>query len=436
MLTRRQFLERSLQGSSLVAASAVLPSFIARTAMAAEPGGENILVVVEMTGGNDGLNTVIPYGDDLYHKARPTLHYSGDEVLKVDDHIGLHPSLSGLSNLLQQDSLAIVQGVGYPNPNRSHFESMDIWQSADVKNKLRSGWLGRSLADIKTQPGHIAAFHLGSEQLPLAMKGSSIGVPSLNAEKPFGLSLGATDEDDASRSTLGPEGKRNDPYADHRTLVRSMAKPNSGGTQNSILQFVQQTSIETYKTVDRLQEILSADFDLPEGEYEFKGGDYRQSRSGLPYQLRLVARMIQSGFGTRIFYVSLAGFDTHSDQRQEHANLLAQLGSAVELFFSELDEDNQKRVLLMTYSEFGRRVHENGSKGTDHGAAGGMFVAGPSVKSGLLGEHPSLAADKLDSGDLAYGLDFRRVYATLLDRWLDCDSRAVLMDKFEHVPLI
>jgi len=202
------------------------------------------------------------------------------------------------------------------------------------------------------------------------------------------------------------------------------------------LQFVQQTSIETYKTVDRLQEILSADFDLPEGEYEFKGGDYRQSRSGLPYQLRLVARMIQSGFGTRIFYVSLAGFDTHSDQRQEHANLLAQLGSAVELFFSELDEDNQQRVLLMTYSEFGRRVHENGSKGTDHGAAGCMFVAGPSVKSGLLGEHPSLAADKLDSGDLAYGLDFRHVYATLLDRWLDCDSRAVLMDKFEHVPLI
>jgi uncharacterized protein (DUF1501 family) len=437
MLTRRKFIERSLQGSSLVAAGSVLPNFIARTAAAAEPGGDNILVVVELGGGNDGLNTVIPYGDDLYYKARPTLGYKKDEVLRIDDHLGFHPSLNALSELYKNDRLAVIQGVGYPNPNRSHFESMDIWQSADPRGKISNGWLARSLGQVRLQPGRIAAFHLGQQQLPLALKGSSVGVPSLNAEKPFGLSLGDTTFE-AEPQTLGSAKRARPPRAaEHEKLIRALSEKSAAGEDKSLMQFVQRTSVETYKTVDRLRDILKDELELPEGEYQFDGDRYKYAKSGLAFQLQLVARMIKAGFGTRIFYVAHDGFDTHGDQRSDHQNLLATLSEAVGRFFGQLENtEHDKRVMLMTFSEFGRRVHENGSKGTDHGAASCMFLAGASVKAGVIGEHPSLAADNLASGDLTHSIDFRQVYATLLDKWLGCDSTAVLMDKFKHVPLI
>ena len=403
MLTRRQFVKRALAGSSLVAAGSIVPQFIARTASAAEPGGDTVLVVIELTGGNDGLNTLIPYGDDLYQKARPTLRYRKQEIIRVSDLMGLHPALSGLSPLLDAGQLALVQGVGYPNPNRSHFESMDIWQSADPTLRRPGGWLGRSLTDLKVAAGRISAFHLGGGKLPLALKGSASGVPSLDPSRPFGLQLGTTSLSDVAigepqQQTLTA---RDAGQQAHELAIRHMAD-GPAAAPDSLLDFVRRASLQTYKTVDRLDAILKQDFKLPDGKYELKGGQYRYARDGLSYDLQLAARMIQAGLGTRVFYVSLEGFDTHGAQRETHAELLGTLGQAIGQFFVELEKSgNHRRVVLMTFSEFGRRVIENGSHGTDHGAASCMFVAGPAVAGGLVGAYPGLGRDQLVDGDLS-----------------------------------
>ncbi len=191
MFTRRQFLIRTLQGSSLVALGAVVPQFVARTAQAAAPGMDNVLVVLEMTGGNDGLNTVIPYADDLYHKARPTLRQTKEVIIRLDDHVGLHPGMQGLRPLWEQGQLAVVQGVGYPNPDRSHFEAMDIWQSADPKRMVTTGWLGRAAAEINDGGGGVPILHIGSSRLPLAVTGApGTGAVSVNDQNSFRLEIG------------------------------------------------------------------------------------------------------------------------------------------------------------------------------------------------------------------------------------------------------
>lgn len=435
MFSRREFLKRSVEGSSLLALGATVPDFVASTAVAAENGKDTVLVVLEMGGGNDGLNTVIPYGDDLYYKARPTLGIQKEQAIRVNDHIGLHPSLRGLNELLQNDRLAIVQGVGYPNPNRSHFESMDIWQSADPRGTTGNGWLGRAIAELNVQGGRIPAFHVGKAQLPRALQGSATAVPSLNTEKPFGLDLIGEfygHQPDGGNRRRAKAGKPSPRIVARKQAIEDVARraPDDGG---SLLQFVRRTSLDTYATVDQLKEIVSEEFEVPDAQGDFSEGRYRQLRSGLRYELMLVARMIRAGFGTRIFYVSIDGFDTHSQQRQTHQRLLNEVGGSVQAFFNELQgSGDADRVVLMTFSEFGRRVNENGSKGTDHGSGSSLFLAGPAVKSGLIGDHPSLAKDDLERGDLKYHTDFRGIYATLLDGWLGCDSRRVLGDKFEH----
>src|SRR5712692_8141496 len=191
MFNRRQFLTRTLQASSLVALSAAVPQFVARTARAAGPGKDNVLVVVEMTGGNDGLNTVIPYADDLYHKARPTLHFTKERVIRVDDHIGLHPAMRSLDQLMQKGQLAIVQGVGYPNPDRSHFESMDVWQSGDPKRQMKNGWLARGVPNLQDKKGNVPILQIGQKEMPLAVQGAPQGVISINNVHPYKLELGA-----------------------------------------------------------------------------------------------------------------------------------------------------------------------------------------------------------------------------------------------------
>jgi uncharacterized protein (DUF1501 family) len=450
MLCRREFLARSLKTSSLFALGTTVPAFVANAAAAAKPGKDRILVVVQLGGGNDGLNTVVPFGDDDYHKARPTLGLKQRETIKVGDGIGLNNALRGLAPLHENGQLAIVQGVGYPNPNRSHFESMDIWHTADPKRKRADGWLGRGIASLKTPSRGIPAFHIGEGDLPLAMKGSSAGVPSLNTGKPFGLELGqgnfgtnlpkersvprrgfAVKEstvDESSSSTHSP--------ADHKKLIHDVAKlaPQRGG---GMLDFVRQTSLQTYTSIDRLQEVMKGGYQPPEERDRFLPRRFRSQSNQLLTELNLVARMIQAGFGTRIFFLRHDGFDTHGDQRKEHDGLLQSLAYAVGEFFGKLKENgNADRVTLMTFSEFGRRVRENGSRGTDHGSGSCLFVAGPKVKGGLVGKHPSLKPGDLDSGDVKFHTDFRRVYATLLDGWLECDSRHVLGEKFEHVPLL
>jgi uncharacterized protein (DUF1501 family) len=412
MFSRRQFLTRTLQGSSLLAFGSMVPEFIANTAHAAEKGKDTVLVVIEMTGGNDGLNTVIPYGDDLYHKYRPTLGYKKDQVVRLNDHLGLNPGMSGFRPMWDQGQLTIVQGVGYPNPNRSHFESMDIWQTADPHGNLKTGWLGRSVNELQGQSGFIPILHIGSGRQPPAIQGTPGGAVSINDRQNFKLELGG--------GTVAQQKTR-------RKLLEELSAPDGKG--DDILQFVRLRQLRTMTSVERLQELLSKHRLRPN---TFYGPDGPYGANSLPMQLQLVANLIITGFGTRIFYVAIDGFDTHANQAEAHRKLLAQLADGISNMFNLLKNGgHDKRVLVMTFSEFGRRVQENGSKGTDHGAASCLFVAGPALKGGLVGEHPSLK--DLDSGDLKYALDFRRVYATLLDSWLHCDSKAVLGGKFEHV---
>jgi uncharacterized protein (DUF1501 family) len=296
-----------------------------------------------------------------------------------------------------------VQGVGYPNPDRSHFESMDIWQSADPKRAIKSGWLGRAGADLMGKGGDVPLVHIGPTRLPLALQGTAGGVVSVNNKHPYHLELGGG---------IAAQHKV------RRQLLQDLAKPSGG--DDDLLAFVQKRQMQTLTSIERLQEVLTRQA-LPQ----------RFDNSGLGQRLQLIAQLIAAGFGTRVFYTALDGFDTHAAQSQTHAQLMADLGNGVSQFFNTLKGlGHDKRVALMTFSEFGRRVQENGSKGTDHGAGSCLFVAGPNAK-GVVGKHPSLS--DLDSGDLRHHTDFRRVYATLLDDWLKCDSRAVLGDKWEHV---
>jgi uncharacterized protein (DUF1501 family) len=406
MFSRRQFLTNTLKGSSLVALSSVVPQFVAQTARAATPGKENILVVVEMTGGNDGLNTVIPYADDLYHKYRPTLRQTKEVVVRLDDNVGLNSAMQGLKSMWNDGQLAVVQGVGYPNPDRSHFEAMDIWQSADPKRVTPTGWLARSSMELVNKSGGILNIHVGQNKLPLALNGTAGGAISIGDQNTFRLDMGSGD--------AGQQKAR-------RKLLEELSTPESKNESDDLLSFVQRRQVQTLTAIDNLHELL-------EGPKALR----RQGFYALTKKLNLVAGLIAKGFGTRIFYVSIDGFDTHAGQAPAHAALLNELSDSFTSFFNTLKQSGDAdRVRLMTFSEFGRRVQENGSKGTDHGAASCLFVAGPTVKGKVVGKHPSLA--DLDTGDLKYHTDFRRIYATLLDKWLGCDSKAVLGQKWDHV---
>jgi uncharacterized protein (DUF1501 family) len=406
MWNRRQFLTHTLRGSSLVALSALVPQFVSRTAQAAAPGKDNILVVLEMSGGNDGLNTVIPYADDLYHKARPTLRQTEKVVIRLDDHVGLHSGMQGLRPLWQQGQLAVLQGVGYPNPERSHFEAMDIWQSADPKRTIKTGWLGRAAVESDNPSGGVPILHIGASRLPLALFGApGSGAVTVSSQSSFRLELGG--------GTAGQQKAR-------RRLLENLAAPAGQAAADDLMSFVQRRQVQTLTAVEQLREVLDGPHAVP-----------RQG-NGLSQKLQLIAGLIAKGFGTRIFYVNLDGFDTHSGQGTAHDKLLAELADSVAGFFQSLKTTgHDQRVRLMTFSEFGRRVLENGSRGTDHGAASCLFVAGPSVNGGVIGKHPSLA--DLDAGDLKFHTDFRSVYATQLDGWLGCDSKAVLGANWDHV---
>jgi uncharacterized protein (DUF1501 family) len=407
MFNRRDFLKRS----SLIAAAPFVPGFVANTALAAEAGKDTVLVILEMTGGNDGLGMVIPYRDDTYHKLRPTLHLDKNQVLKVNDELGLNPALQGFDQLLQKQQVAIVQGIGYPNPDRSHFESMDRWQSGDVVLKQgATGWLARSVPDLqKGADGGVPVMHIGSEKLPLACRGTTQGIFSINQEQPFELKLGSPGS------------------AQERARKKLLEDLASGGSladeKDDLLPFVQRRHMQTYTSVEKLKEVLKD----AAGPNQF---GYPQN--SLFVKTNLITNLIQKGFGTRIFYVALDGFDTHSGQAQAQQALFNQIGqSALNMFTRLAQTGDDKRVLLLTYSEFGRRVAENGSRGTDHGSGSCSLVVGPGVKAGPCGKHPSLT--DLDDGDLKYHTDFRRLYATLLDQWLGVDSKTVLNGKFENL---
>jgi uncharacterized protein (DUF1501 family) len=404
--TRRDFLKTS----SLVALGSTVPGFISRTAAEApaadRPGArDTILVVIQLTGGNDGLNTVIPFRDENYARLRPTLRQPAAQVRRVTDDIGLHPAMTGLADLLHDQALCIVQGVGYPNPNQSHFRSMDIWQAASTARQLSDGWIGRALRAI---PG-AASFHLAgaNEAAPLALTGAPVRVPTISSLEDYQVRLAPVSGTDARWQ---------------REVIERSAAP--AADQAGLLDFVRRTQVSTYASSRRLQEVG------------------RRYQPRVPYpntelanHLRTAAQLIDAGLGARLFYVALDGFDTHAAQAQAHANLLRQLSDAMTAFYRDLAaRGHGNRILMMTFSEFGRRARENGSRGTDHGAAAPMLLVGGRVQPGLVGAHPSLT--DLDAGNLRFHTDFRQVYAAVLDRWLGVPSRQVLGQEFHPVDIL
>ncbi|QVL34474.1 DUF1501 domain-containing protein [Telmatocola sphagniphila] len=408
---RRDFLKTG----SLLGLGSSLPAFLANSAYATpnaeKPGAKDtILVVVQFTGGNDGLNTVIPYADEEYAKLRPTLKIAKDRVKKLNDHVGLHPSMTGMAELYEEKSLCVVQGVGYPNPSQSHFRSMDIWQAASTAETLNEGWLGKALKELKAPSFHIAN---DGESSPLAFSGAPVRVPSVKNLEDFQLKMTAANgsEKEGQRKLLGEVSQGS----------------STAGNSNNLLQFVQRTALNTYASSDKLQEI---------GKNYQPKSPYPQSP--LANKLRLCAQLIDGGLGTRIFYLSIDGFDTHANQggaNGAHANLLAQVSGAITAFYKDLSARGHKdRVLIMTFSEFGRRAKENGSKGTDHGSGAPMFLVGGKVNAGVLGDHPSLT--QLEMGNLKHNLDFRQVYAAVLDQWLGVSSRKVLSGDFSAAKIL
>jgi uncharacterized protein (DUF1501 family) len=392
MVTRRQF----LQTSAIVSLSPWVPTFLARSIGGPDSTREGrILVVVQLDGGNDGLNTVIPFGDEHYVRHRPTLKIPASKVRKLDKTVGLHPEMKGAAKLFDAGRLAIVQGVGYPNPNRSHFESMSIWQHArlDPASHDRIGWLGR-VADGWHRPATSVAdaIYVGSEAIPVALRGNRANAISMESESDLQLSSPA---------------------------MRNGAGANSDDVTN----YVSRTLDRTYAAVQRFNESQAT------------------TRSDTPYpatelanHLKLVSRLLKMDGGTRVFYVSQSGYDTHSAQAGQHGRLLGEFSAALEAFSNDLRQAGlDDRVVIMAFSEFGRRVQENTSGGTDHGAAAPMFVAGKPVRGRLINDHPSLI--DLDQGDLKMLVDFRQIYGTILANWLGLDPRPVLGEKFALLKL-
>ncbi len=408
--TRREFLRQSGGGIGLLAFSHFAPAFLVGTARAGAPPPEKdrrILVLVQLAGGNDGLNTVVPHTDDRYHRLRPNLGLISREILPLNDDLGLHPACSELHALFNDGKLSVVQNVGYPNPNRSHFRSTEIWETAsDANETLPTGWLGRFLdntcagspeLDASRDPG---AVHVTTE-LPQSFLAADehavFGLPARN------------------RPTRGAR-----PGASAAEVLELFASPPTDDAhdhdhEDANHAFLRQTTMNALVTERRVQRILAAD--RPETKYP--GSPFAQS-------LHQVAAMIAAGFSTRVYFVSLGGFDTHANQAGTHQNLLQTLSAGLAAFQSDLTARGlADQVLTATFSEFGRRPAENQSKGTDHGTAAPLFVLGAQVQAGIVGDAPNLDLSG-PRADLNFSTDFRSVYATLLDRWLQTDADRVL----------
>jgi uncharacterized protein (DUF1501 family) len=412
------------------AVSWTLPIFLEKTffmldAAAADAPGQTptgrdntILVVLQMAGGNDGLNTVVPHADDAYYKARPVIGVQPGDVLILDDLVGLHPGLTGLKALYDDGHLAIVQGVGYPNPDRSHFRSTDIWQSATDADRYDShGWIGRYFDNSCQGADPTVGVAIGSE-MPMAFAGTN----------PTGIAFARPDQ---LRWAAGGGNREVD------ALFRDLNRPEEtaagatigaigadGQRSGSTLDFLQRVALDAQISADKVSAIA--------GRFRAVAG---YPSSPLGQNLGLVARLIAGGLPTRVYYVSQGGYDTHTQQIGTHDRLLADLGNSLAAFVKDLKaQGNFDRVVLMTFSEFGRRVSQNASNGTDHGAAAPLFVLGGNVKPGLYGRCPSLT--ELDRGDLIFNVDFRSVYATVLEQWLKAPSEKILGRRFPLLPIV
>ena len=439
--TRREFLRTTVLGGAL---SWTVPVFLADTFAALQSAAADtatqvvtgrdstILVVLQMAGGNDGINTVVPFSSDFYHRARPKLGLSAPQVLALNGEVGFHPALTGFKGLYDAGHLAVVQGVGYPNPNRSHFRSTEIWQTAsDTERVEKYGWLGRYFDNACAGCDPAVAVTIGS-QTPEALfartpKGICFNNPNnyrfqadervrpgetnqteLAYERMNAVDLSTPAADEISGGTIG-------------SLPAGM--PMQGG---SVTEFIERTALDAQVSSEKVRDIAAR-----------VANQATYPASPLGNSLKLVAKLIGGGMSTRIYYVSQGGYDTHTNQLGTQQRLLKELGDSVQAFVADLKaQGNLSRVLVMTFSEFGRRVAENANGGTDHGAAAPMFIIGDKAKAGLLGTYPSLAPQDLFQGDLKYTVDFRSVYAGVLESWLKTKSAPILGRPFPPLALV
>ena len=405
--SRRQFLKLTAGAPALLSLWPVVPAFLSRAAAAAARTDRKntVLVVVQLSGGNDGLNTVVPYADDAYGRNRRTLRLTGKDVHKIDDYMGFHPRMQGFSRLLKAGRLSIVQGVGYPKSNRSHPGAMRDWHTAmPGQDQYPTGWLGRAVdSACRQDQARVPGIFVGPIARPFALTAGKACVPSIRTARE--LTLHAM-PDSSGVSSRSARARDDNPLAD----------------------YVRRSSLSAHETSKRIKAVLAS-----------ASGSHRYPSRGLAGHLKTVAELIRADVGIRIFFTELGGggiggFDNHANQRDNHASVLGQLSDSVAAFADDLARDKSlDRVCLMTFSEFGRTLSENGRRGTGHGAAAPVFLVGGRLRAGIVGKHPSLA--DLDNDAPRFHTDFRRLYATVLTSWLGFDSRPVLGEKFKPLDL-
>jgi uncharacterized protein (DUF1501 family) len=429
-------------GVGLLSAAATLPMFLEHSARclaaqaAANPQGvgrpDNVLVVLQLAGGNDGLNTIIPVHDDNYYRARPKIGIVRKAALRLDDDFGVHPAAVGLKKLFDDGHLAVLHAVGYPNPNRSHFRATDIWATAEPEKAAHSGWLGRyfdacccgddpGAHATKVAPAAPDAAVSLTADPPTALQGEKFLPIAFRSPAALAYRPGARDAavqqafntlNNADSLPMDDSGAlQHQPPADPHDQTRA---------------FLERTALDARVYAQQIRSAAATTQNK---------ATYPANRLGT--DLKLVAQLIASGLPTRVYYVSMGGFDTHSGQPNRQHQLMTELSSALAAFVDDLKALGQlDRTTVMTFSEFGRRVAENGSQGTDHGEAAPMLLAGGPIRPGLHGRFPDLSPSKLHRGDVPFTMDFRRVYATLLRQWLKGDDVRALGARFEMVGLL
>jgi uncharacterized protein (DUF1501 family) len=406
-MQRKRFLIGAIAGLTVAAnVDTIFGSALAQPILPNLPGGadDRVLVVVNLQGGNDGLNTVVPHGLSSYYKYRPTLGIAPNDVLQIDRTIGLNPAMTSLKGMFDKGQVAIVQGAGYPDPDHSHFRSTEIWQTAEPTKYLSTGWVGRYLDDAGLPDSNLFNAVALAPVLPEVMIGRRVDVPAISALAGYGLT---------SDRNLGQRAAFSSLLRDERVPFASPYL----GTVATIEDHAQKGSEELPK--------LIAGYTA--------AGSYPATPIGR--SLALAAQIVGSRLGTRVIYVQHGSFDTHAAQKQTQDRLLRELSDSLKAFYDDLAaHGNDKRVLTMTFSEFGRRVTENGSRGTDHGEAAPMFLVGGGVKGGVYGSHPSL--DALDNGDARFTTDFRSVYATIIEKWFARPTTNILAGNYARMQML